>query len=110
MFSAPMAGRTDAQIDETRARAKALLEANGYEFVNTVFGDEPEWSTEALKAEGIQNIPLAYLAGSLRNLAKCDAILMMKGWEHARGCLIEFQAARAYGVRILYEEDLTNAE
>lgn len=107
MFSAPMAGRTDAQINETRARAKSLLEARGYEFVNTVFTAEPEWQTDALKHDGVQNIPLAYLAGSIRNLAKCDAILMMFGWENARGCIIERQAAIAYGVRVLYEADMT---
>lgn len=104
MFSAPMAGRTDEEVAKVRNNAKALIEQLGYEFVNTVFRDEEEWNVDHLKASGVQNIPLAYLAGSLRNMSKCDAILFCKGWENARGCQIEHEAAKKYGILILFED------
>lgn len=106
MFSAPMAGRTDEQIDRVRTKAKSTLESMGYEFVNTVFRTEPEFTLEAMAARGVQNIPLHYLGYSLVNMSKCDAILFCRGWENARGCLVEHEAAKKYGVLILYEDAL----
>ena len=38
-------------------------------------------------------------------MSKCDAVLFCQGWENARGCCIEHEAAKKYGVLILYEED-----
>lgn len=106
MFSAPMAGRTDEQISKTRAKAKILLETMGYEFVNTVFTEEPEFAFDAMEARGVKNIPLHYLAHSIVNMSKCDAVLFCRGWEKARGCMIEHEAAKKYGVLILYDDTI----
>jgi hypothetical protein len=40
MLSQPMGGKTDEEIVETRERAIKVLEAKGYEIVNTLFTDE----------------------------------------------------------------------
>ena len=40
MLSQPMAGKTDAEIEETRNEAIKYLESQGYEVVNTLFTDE----------------------------------------------------------------------
>ena len=32
------------------------------------------------------------------------ALSYRKGWENARGCRIEHEAAKAYGLEIMYEE------
>lgn len=40
MLSQPMAGKTDAEIIETRNRAIEVLKSEGYEIVNTLFTDE----------------------------------------------------------------------
>lgn len=40
MLSQPMGGKTDEEIVETRERAIKVLEAKGYEVVNTLFTDE----------------------------------------------------------------------
>lgn len=40
MLSQPMNGLTDEQIVATRNKAIAVLEAHGYEVVNTLFTDE----------------------------------------------------------------------
>lgn len=52
MISPLMAGKTDGEIVETRERAKAKLEAMGYEFVNTLFTNE-WYSDEAMEKRGV---------------------------------------------------------
>lgn len=97
MISQPMAGKTDGEIAETRERAKAKLEEMGYEFVNTLFTDE-WYSNEAMEKRGVVQVPLCYLAKSLENMSLCHAAYFAKGWEDARGCRIEHDAAVAYGL------------
>lgn len=103
MISQPMAGKTDEEIAESRDRARAELEARGYEFVNTLFTDE-WYSDEAMEERGVVQVPLCYLAKSLENMSKCHAAYFCKGWEKARGCRIEHDAAVAYGLEVLYED------
>lgn len=103
MISQPMAGRTDAEIVEAREKAVAELEGIGYEVVNTLFTDE-WYSDEAMGERGVVQIPLCYLAKSLENMSLCHAAYFCKGWENARGCRIEHDAAVAYGLEVLYED------
>ncbi len=103
MLSQPMAGKTEQEITETRERAIATLKAAGYEIVNTLFTDE-WYSKEAMEERGVVQIPLCFLAKSLENMSLCHAAYFCKGWEKARGCRIEHEAAKAYGLKILYEE------
>lgn len=103
MLSQPMAGKTDREIIETRERAIAALEAKGFEIVNTLFTDE-WYSKQAMEARGVVQIPLCFLAKSLENMSLCHAAYFCKGWEQARGCRIEHEAAEAYGLEIVYEE------
>lgn len=102
MLSQPMNGLTDEQIVETRDKAIAALKAQGYEIVNTLFTDE-WYSDEKMKERGVVQIPLCFLAKSLENMSLCHAAYFCKGWEKARGCRIEHEAAKAYGLEIIYE-------
>ena len=104
MLSQPMAGKTDAEIAATRERAMAALEKQGYYVVNTLFTDE-WYSKDAMERRGVVQIPLCFLAKSLENMSLCHAAYFCKGWENARGCKIEHDAAVAYGLEIIYEED-----
>ena len=103
MISQPMAGETDEQIAATREKAIADLEGMGYEVVNTLFTDE-WYSDEAMRERGVVQVPLCYLAKSLKNMSLCHAPYFCKGWEKARGCRIEHDAAVAYGLEVLYED------
>ena len=103
MLSQPMAGKTEQEIIETRERAIKALKEKGYEIVNTMFTDE-WYSKEKMKERGVVQIPLCFLAKSLENMSLCHAAYFCKGWEYARGCRIEHEAAVAYGLDILYEE------
>ena len=105
MISQPMGGLADEEITETRERAIAVLRDKGYLFENTLF-------TEAWYEEEISRTPgfifqrsLFFLAKSLETMSRCNAVYFCKGWEQARGCLIEHEAAKAYGLEIIYEEE-----
>ena len=103
MLSQPMAGKTDKEITAARDKAVRALEKLGYEIVNTLFTDE-WYSNEKMQERGVVQVPLCFLAKSLENMSLCDAAYFCKGWEDARGCRIEHEAARAYGLDIIYEE------
>lgn len=103
MLSQPMAGKTEEEIIDTRNRAVAELEKHGFEIVNTLFTNE-WYSPQSMKQRGVVQIPLCFLAKSLENMSLCHAAYFCKGWENARGCRIEHEAAKAYGLEIIYEE------
>lgn len=103
MLSQPMRGKTEEEIIAAREKAIAALKAKGYEVVNTLFTDE-WYSKEKMSERGVVQIPLCFLAKSLDNMSKCHAAYFCKGWEEARGCRIEHEAAKAYGLEIIYEE------
>lgn len=98
MVSQPMAGETDGQIVATRERATAKLEAMGYEVVDTLLTEE------AVDGRGVAHVALRFLAKSLESMGTCRAVCFCKGWEKARGCRIEHDAAVAYGLEVLYED------
>ncbi len=103
MLSQPMAGKSEEEIRATREKAIKALEKRNYEIVNTLFTDE-WYSSDKMKERGVVQIPLCFLAKSLENMSLCHAVYFCKGWEQARGCRIEHDAAVAYGLTILYEE------
>ena len=103
MISQPMGGKTGEEIAATRERAIYALHRHNYEVVNTLFTDE-WYSEESTKRGYIVQRPLFFLAKSLEEMSKCNAVYFCKGWEKARGCKIEHDAAVAYGLEIIYEE------
>lgn len=103
MISQPMKGLTDEKIVDTRNRAISELTGLGYEVVNTLFTDE-WYSKESMEERGVVQIPLCFLAKSIENMSKCHAAYFCKGWRKARGCVIEHEAAKAYGLTVIYEK------
>lgn len=101
-ISQPMRGKSDAEIRETRERATAALEAAGYTVVDSFFSYE--WNNrEVLAGDGVQNIPLFFLAKSLATMSMCDTAYFCKDWDTARGCRVEHEVAGVYGMTMLYE-------
>ena len=96
MISQPMWGRTDDEILYIINKIKAKLESLGYEVVDS-------FVTEECISEDVKSKPLWYLAKSLEVMCTCDAVCFAYGWQRARGCRIEHEAAVAYGLKI-YEE------
>ena len=92
MISQPMAGKTEQQIREERAKLVAYLTEKGYEVVDTVLPDYIEG----------KSIPLKYLAKSIGYIADVDCVYFMSGWIAARGCRIEHQCCVDYGIETAY--------
>lgn len=98
-ISQPMRGKTDQQIYDERwevikeivsVSKKELFPNETIHILNTVFDFAPGTH------------PLIYLAESIRVLSEADKLVMMPGWELARGCVIEHECAVRYGIPIYY--------
>lgn len=105
MISQPMAEMEEAEIIATREKAIKSLEERGFEVVNTLFTDE-WYDKENMEKRGVVQIPLCFLAKSLENMSLCHAVYFCKGWKYARGCRLEHEAAKAYGLQIMYEPNI----
>lgn len=105
MISQPMNGFTDEQIVETRDRFLKYAKNQNFEVINTYFTDE-WYSKESMKERGVEQIPLCFLAKSIENMSLCNFAYFAKGWENARGCKIEHEIAKNYGLKIIYEEEM----
>ena len=103
MLSQPMGGKTDEEIVSTREEAVKVLQEKGYEIVNTLFTDE-WYSREKMEERGVVQITHCFIAKSLENMSLCHVAYFCKGWENARGCRVEHEAAKAYGLEIIYED------
>lgn len=93
MLSQPMAGKTPEEIVEVRGKAIKYLEKSGFQVVDTYFPDDLKYL----------NKPLFCLGKSLMYMSYCDAAYFCTGWENARGCRIEHDAAVAYGLEVIEE-------
>lgn len=106
MISQPMRGKTHEEILEKRDAVTARLKLMGCEVVNTLFSN-PQIDVDVVNAKDdndAKSLPLAHLARSLRFMSRCDAVYFCKGWQDARGCRIEHDAAVAYGLQVIEEE------
>jgi len=102
MISQPMNGKTELEIRDKRDKLRKALEAKGYAVMDTYFADD--WADPAtMLRRGVEHIPLAFMARCLETMSMCDAVFFSHGWEQARGCRIEHEAAKAYGLEIIYE-------
>lgn len=108
-ISQPMRGFPAHKISEVRGRARLnIMRKYGYiptEEVSCVL-DKIRLANE----EDVKNVDLYYLAYSIDHMSKCDAVYFCKGWENARGCRIEHECAKQYGLEILYEDGFSRLE
>ena len=97
MVSQPMVGRSLEEINRERLSVINRLKEKGHEYVNTIIREQ---------APASRSQALWYLGKVLQIMSDCDAVLFMRGWDVARGCRIEHQAALDYGLQIMMESDL----
>ena len=89
-ISQPMNGRSNRAIKEERQAFIDYYEHLGWYVIDSILNMGPANAIE-------------YLAESIKLMNDADAVLMMKGWEKARGCRIEHEVAVLYGKEIIYE-------
>ena len=90
-LSGPISGY---DIDERKAvfsNAAEKLTSKGYDVFNPI--------------ETIVQKPYSeYIRHDLKQLLDCDAIYILNGWRDSEGCRIEYQVAKAIGIKIFKEE------
>lgn len=97
MISQPMRGKTKEEILAVRDEAKKELASMGYDALDTYYGVDFPWF--------VKSNALYCLGQSLMDMACCDVVYFCSGWEDARGCRIEHEAAKDYGIDIIYETE-----
>ena len=99
MISQPMNGKTDEEIQKIRNEIIAKFNKMHIEVINTLFTEEaPENCNSAIY----------YLGKSISAMKDIDALYLCDNWNLARGCKIENQVAREYGIKILDKEFFVN--
>lgn len=101
MISQPMNGRSEEEIQRERNEIIEKFNKMHIEVIDTYFKKEaPENCNKAVY----------YLAKSIDAMKDIDALFMCKNWPLARGCRIENQVAREYGIKILTYDSLYEEE
>lgn len=90
-----MKNKSREEIIKERENLISIFKNKGYEIINTVF--------DYTFTEG--NIPVKLLARAIDKLADANEVCFMNGWDKARGCKIEHQICKEYGIKISYEND-----
>ena len=91
-ISQPMNGKTNEEIEKEREEltefAKAKL-GSDVEIIDSFFKDAPHDAK-----------PLWFLGKSFELLSTADACVFAKGYEKARGCVMEHKACENYGIGV----------
>lgn len=97
-ISMPMRNK---ELDEIRAKRDALAHATE-EYVHQeldVIDSIYPGNTDDKKSTN----PLYWLGKALQDMNDANIVVFAKGWQKAKGCVIEHAAAEAYG-KIIYQE------
>lgn len=89
----PMRGRTDEEILAEREKA--------IEFVKERYNTDVVIVDSFFQNAPVEVKPLWFLGKSIELLSSADTAVFCNGWEDARGCKIEHECCKEYGVNIV---------
>lgn len=96
-ISQPMKDRTDEEIMQERNKIMTRMtelitkfKKQPVEFIDSYFGD------------GASKSPVDSIGKSISLMGEADLVVFARGWEDARGCKIEHQVAKEYGIQVSY--------
>ncbi|MCR0202895.1 DUF4406 domain-containing protein [[Clostridium] innocuum] len=89
-ISQPMKGKTDKDILKERELAIKLAKQH--------LGEEVEVIDSFFQNAPTSAKPLWFLGKSLELLSTADVVYFANGWQDARGCRIEHECAKEYGI------------
>ncbi len=99
MISQPMNGRDEEEIKKERQDIIEKFNRMHITVIDTLFTEEAPKNC---------NIAVYYLGKSISAMKDIDALYMCDNWFNARGCKIENQVAREYGIKILNKDFFVN--
>ena len=88
-ISQPMKGRTNEEIMQEQNRIMTKWTNKSVEFIDSFFREPGKNSTDSL-------------GKSISLMSDADLVVFAPGWENARGCRIEHEVAKEYGIPIAY--------
>ena len=91
-ISQPMAGKKEKEIIRERENARIVLKK---------LFSEPLEEIESYFPDNENALPLDCLGQSIQLMAKADIVFFCAGWENSRGCKIEHECAKQYGIAII---------
>lgn len=91
-ISSPMRGKTYEQLIAER---KAIINN-----IEPLIPTDVEFINSIIKSP-TDHPALWYLGTALQMLSQADLAVFSKGWDQARGCRIEYQCAKEYGIPTL---------
>lgn len=92
-ISQPMRGKTDEEILAVRSDA--------IQAAKDVIGEDVEVIDSFFQNAPADARPLWFLGKSIEMLSTADIVYFARGWNDARGCRIEHQCAREYGIHMI---------
>ena len=99
-ISQPMRGLTDEDILKAREEIRVRAENKIGEKVELIDSFIKEYPREINKT-----VPVWYLGKSIQFLSQADVAYFGGDWRNARGCKIEHEIAKEYGIKIVVEEE-----
>lgn len=109
-LSLPMKGRTDEDIKQTiKSMARIILAMYPGEDIKFVDNFSSSHSFTNEEEDEAKNKSLLYLGEAIQKMAKCDCIAVIENHNcniyNYRGCYIEAEAARNYGLHVITIND-----
>lgn len=109
-LSLPMSGKSEFEIKrkiQIMTEKVNKLDFNGAEVVIDNNFEREHLIDEMLNDNNIslKDPALAYLGCAISSMAECDFIFFAQDWKDARGCRIEYQVAKEYGIDMLFETE-----
>lgn len=97
-ISQPMRGLSKEEIlkarEEIKIKAEKIIKEQ-VEVIDSFFTDYP--------GEICKSIPMWHLGKSIQLLSEADFVYFGGDWRNARGCLIEYEVANKYGLKVIEE-------
>ena len=99
-ISIPISGH---DLEEAKEKARDIRKCLLWD----EFDWEEGWSTDVITPFDVcpePDKPYSYYMGKdIEALLECDAIYLCEGWQNSKGCMAEFEVARIYGKKIMFE-------
>ena len=86
-ISQPMSGKSDDEILSVREEVKAIIREK--------YGDNVFIIDSFIKSN---KSPVYMLGTSISLMSHADVVVFAKDWDKSRGCRIEYQVAKEYGI------------
>ena len=93
-ISLPMANKAEEEIKREIDKRKTAFQQLGFQVADSFIEENA----------AVQNFGLWCLGKSLETMSNCDIAYFCKGWQKARGCLVEYEAAVQYELQVITED------